>query len=64
MVLIIVPVYKVKKYLEKCLDSILSQTFNNFECILIDDNFPDKCPDICDEYARKDRRIKVIHKKK
>jgi glycosyltransferase involved in cell wall biosynthesis len=49
--------------LEKCLNSILSQTFNDFECILVDDNSPDKCPNICDEYAKKDRRIKVIHKK-
>ena len=61
---IIVPVYNVEKYLAECLDSILSQTFTDFECILVNDNSPDKSPDICDEYAKKDKRIKVIHKKK
>ena len=60
---IIVPVYNVEKYLAECLESILSQTFTEFECILVDDHSPDKCPDICDEYAKKDKRIKVIHKK-
>ena len=58
---IIVPVYNVEKYLAECLESILSQTFTDFECILVDDHSPDKCPDICDEYAKKDNRIKVIH---
>ena len=60
---IIVAVYNVEKYLEECLDSILSQTFMDFECIIVNDASPDKCPDICDEYAKKDNRIKVIHKK-
>ena len=60
---IIVPVYKVEKYLEKCLESILSQTFTDFECILVDDCSPDKCPEICDEYVKKDSRVKVIHNK-
>ena len=60
---IIVPVYHVEKYLVECLESILFQTFTEFECILVDDHSPDKCPDICDEYAKKDKRIKVIHKK-
>ena len=60
---IIVPVYKVEKYLAECLESILSQTFTEFECILVNDNSPDKSPDICNEYAKKDKRIKVIHKK-
>lgn len=59
---IIVPVYKVEKYLRKCIDSILSQTFEDFELILVDDGSPDKCGEICDEYARKDARIRVIHK--
>ena len=59
---IIVPVYKVEKYIHKCIDSILSQTFSDFELILVNDGSPDKCGDICDEYARKDSRIKVIHK--
>lgn len=60
---IIIPVYNVEKYLPECLDSILSQTFTNFECILVNDHSPDKCPDICDEYAEKDKRVRVIHKK-
>jgi glycosyltransferase involved in cell wall biosynthesis len=59
---IIVPVYNVEKYLNTCVDSILNQTFNDFECILVNDCSPDNCPQICDEYARKDDRIKVIHK--
>lgn len=58
---IIVPVYKVEKYLPKCIDSILAQTFRDFELILIDDGSPDRCGAICDEYAAKDSRIKVIH---
>ncbi len=60
---VIVPIYKVEKYLPKCLDSILKQTYKNFELLLIDDGSPDKCPKICDAYAKKDKRIKVIHKK-
>ena len=59
---IIVPVYKVEKYLSECVESILSQTFTDFELILVDDGSPDNCPIICDEYARQDERIKVIHK--
>lgn len=58
---IIVPVYKVEKYLPRCLDSILAQTFTDFECILVDDGSPDNCPAICDEYASRDNRIIVIH---
>jgi glycosyltransferase involved in cell wall biosynthesis len=60
---IIVPVYKVEKYLRRCLDSILYQTFTEYECILVDDGSPDGCPAICDEYAAKDGRFKVIHKR-
>ena len=60
---IIVPVYNVEKYLHRCIDSILAQTFPDFECILIDDGSPDNCPAICDEYAEKDGRIIVIHQK-
>jgi glycosyltransferase involved in cell wall biosynthesis len=60
---IIVPVYNVEKYIRRCLDSVLSQTFTGFECILVDDCSPDKCPEICDSYAKKDARVKVIHKK-
>lgn len=58
---IIVPVYKVEKYINKCIDSVLSQTYKNFELILVDDQSPDLCPVICDQYALKDSRIKVIH---
>lgn len=59
---VIVPVYKAEKYLHRCVDSILSQTFTDFELILIDDGSPDNCGSICDEYSRKDKRITVIHK--
>lgn len=58
---IIVPIYNVEKYLDKCLSGILSQTFQNFEVILINDGSQDNCKSICDEYAKKDERIKVIH---
>ncbi len=59
---VILPIYKVEKYLEHCIESVLSQTFSDFELILVDDGSPDKCPEICDEYAKKDNRITVIHK--
>lgn len=59
---IIVPVYKTEKYLRQCIDSILAQTYTNLEVILVDDGSPDNCGTICDEYAVKDRRIRVIHK--
>ena len=59
---IIVPIYKVEDYLTRCVDSILDQNFEDFEMILVDDGSPDNCPKICDEYAKKDSRIKVIHK--
>lgn len=59
---VIVPVYKVEKYLHQCVDSILAQTFTDFEVILVDDGSPDNCGAICDEYAAKDSRVKVIHK--
>lgn len=58
---VIVPVYKVEPYLRRCVDSILGQTFTDFELILVDDGSPDSCPAICDEYARKDTRVHVIH---
>ena len=51
---IIGPVYKVEKYIEQCIESILNQTFKDFELILVDDGSPDKCPEICDKYALKD----------
>lgn len=59
---IIVPIYKVESYLRKCIDSILNQTFTDFELILVNDGSPDNCGKICDEYANKDHRIIVIHK--
>ena len=59
---VIVPVYKVEKYLTACIESILGQTFSDFELILVDDGSPDKCPEICDSYKEKDNRIKVVHK--
>ena len=62
IVSIIVPVYNVEKYINRCIDSILAQTFNDWECILVDDGSPDKSGDICDEYAARDSRIRVIHK--
>lgn len=59
---IIVPIYKVEKYLDKCIDSLVNQTYKNLEIILVDDGSPDNCPKICDDWAKKDNRIKVIHK--
>ncbi len=58
---VIVPVYNVEKYLPKCIDSILQQSYSDFELILVDDGSPDNCGAICDEYARKDERIRVFH---
>lgn len=59
---IIIPIYNVERYLRQCIDSILAQTFTDFELLLIDDGSPDGCPAICDEYAEKDARIRVFHK--
>ena len=59
---VIIPVYKVEPYLRQCLDSVVGQTYNNLEIIIIDDGSPDNCGVICDEYAAKDDRIIVIHK--
>lgn len=58
----VVPIYNVEKYLKRCVDSILAQTYENTEIILVDDGSPDNCPQICDEYAQKYANIKVIHK--
>ena len=60
---IIVPIYKVENYLDKCVKSIINQTYKNIEIILVDDGSPDACPQKCDEWAKKDNRIKVIHKR-
>lgn len=62
MISIIVPVYKAEKYLSRCVDSLLAQTYTNFELLLIDDGSPDKSGVICDEYALKDSRVRVFHK--
>ena len=59
---IIVPVYNVEKYLQRCIESILTQTETDFELLLIDDGSKDKSGLICDEYAQKDKRVNVIHK--
>lgn len=59
---IIVPVYNVEQYLKRCVDSILAQTYVDFELILVDDGSPDECGNMCDEFAKKDGRIKVLHK--
>ena len=60
---IIVPVYNVEKYLDRCVQSLVHQTLNDIEIILVDDESPDNCPVMCDEWAKKDLRIKVVHKK-
>lgn len=61
LVSVIVPVYKVEKWLHRCVDSILAQTMTDFELLLIDDGSPDRSGEICDKYAKKDKRVKVIH---
>lgn len=58
----ILPVYKVEKYLSECVESILAQTYSDFEILLVDDGSPDNCPALCDEWAKKDSRIKALHK--
>lgn len=63
LVSIVVPIYNVQDYLVKCIDSIVNQTYDKLEIILVDDGSPDRCGEICDEYALKDKRIQVIHKK-
>lgn len=63
LISVIIPIYEVEKYLRKCVDSVLAQTYKNLEIILVDDGSPDNCGKICDEYAKKDNRVKVIHKR-
>lgn len=62
LVSVIVPIYKVEKYLDECVSSLVNQTYRNIEIILVDDGSPDNCPTMCDAWAEKDHRIKVIHK--
>ena len=62
LITIIIPVYKVEDYLDKCVESVVNQTYKNLEIILVDDGSPDNCPKMCDDWAKKDKRIKVIHK--
>ena len=62
LISVVVPIYKVEKHLVKCIDSIIEQSYRNIELILVDDGSPDSCPQICEEYRKKDSRIKVIHK--
>ena len=62
LISVIVPIYSIDKYIGICIESIIKQTYRNLEIILVDDGSPDKCPEICDLYASKDSRIKVIHK--
>lgn len=63
LVSIIIPVYKVEEYLSRCIESVTRQTYSNIEVILVDDGSPDNCPQLCDELAKKDSRIEVVHKK-
>lgn len=63
LVSVIVPIYNVEPYLNQCVKSIVTQTYDNLEIILVDDGSPDHCPEICDEWAKKDQRIRVLHKK-
>jgi len=62
LISVIIPVYNVEKYLSRCVDSIILQTYRNLEIILVDDGSPNRCGKMCDQYAVKDSRIKVIHK--
>ena len=62
MISIIIPIYKVEQYLDECVTSIINQTYKDLEIILVDDGSPDYCPQMCDEWAKKDSRIKVVHK--
>ena len=61
---IILPIYNVEKYLDRCMKSLLNQTMREIEIIMVDDGSPDNCPAMCDNYAQMDNRVKVIHKKK
>ncbi len=62
LISVVVPIYEVEKYLDRCVESIVNQTYKNLEIILVDDGSPDNCPKMCDSWAEKDNRIKVVHK--
>lgn len=62
LISVVVPVYKVEDYLDECIQSLVNQTYSDLEIILVDDGSPDKCPQMCDDWARRDSRIRVIHK--
>ncbi len=62
LVSVIVPIYRIERYLGLCIESLINQTYKNLEIILVNDGSPDRCPEICDLYASKDMRIKVVHK--
>ena len=63
LISVVIPVYKVEKFLNECVQSVLSQTYENLQVILVDDGSPDRCGEMCDKWADKDHRIQVIHKK-
>lgn len=63
LVTVVLPIYNVERYLDRCMESIAGQTYTNLEILMIDDGSPDRCPEMCDEWARKDSRVRVIHKK-
>ena len=63
LISVIVPIYKVEEYLNRCVESLVNQTYKNLEIILVDDGSPDNCPEMCDRWAKQDKRIRVIHKK-
>ena len=64
LISIVIPVYRVEKYLNKCIDSVLAQTYSNFELLLIDDGSKDHSHEICVDFSKKDERIKVLNKRK
>ena len=63
LISVIIPIYNVEKYMDRCLESVVTQTYSNLEIILVDDGSPDKCPQKCESWKKKDARIIVVHKK-
>ena len=62
LISVVLPVYHTERYLDRCVTSVVNQTYSNLEIILVDDGSPDRCPQMCDEWAKKDSRIRVVHK--